>query len=270
MGYDLVALENIETEALADFYRAAPPAMVAAHAIDTRSVAGARCFVCRDFNPTLMFRRVAGLGVARPATPADVDAVIAHMRGIGQPYAIAVGPHAGPRDLSTQLEARGFTAGYAWMKFARSCTAPFDVSNDVVVRPVGAEFAEAFGRIVVAGFGLAPAMAPWIGALPGRDGWLCIGAFLGTEPVGAAAAYIAAGYAWLGFAATLPDHRRRGAQQAMLALRLREAAVRGAHTAVVETGERLPDKPSNSYRNILRAGFEEIYLRKNYLSPAPR
>ncbi|MFL6711854.1 MAG: GNAT family N-acetyltransferase [Sulfurifustis sp.] len=103
---------------------------------------------------------------------------------------------------------------------------------------------------------------------PGR--WLCIGAFLGTEPVGAAAAYIAAGYAWLGFAATLPDHRRRGAQQAMLALRLREAAVRGAHTAVVETGERLPDKPSNSYRNILRAGFEEIYLRKNYLSPAPR
>jgi hypothetical protein len=45
-------------------------------------------------------------------------------------------------------------------------------------------------------------------------------------------------------------------------------AARGARTAVTETGERLPDKPSNSYRNILRAGFHERYLRHNYLSPA--
>ena len=36
-----------------------------------------------------------------------------------------------------------------------------------------------------------------------------------------------------------------------------------------ETGERLPDKPSNSYRNILRAGFTEAYVRQNYLSPLP-
>ena len=44
-------------------------------------------------------------------------------------------------------------------------------------------------------------------------------------------------------------------------------ASRGARTAVTETGERQPDKPSNSYRNILRAGFHERYLRHNYLSP---
>jgi hypothetical protein len=29
----------------------------------------------------------------------------------------------------------------------------------------------------------------------------------------------------------------------------------------------MSDKPSNSYRNILRAGFEERYVRQNYLSP---
>ena len=28
-------------------------------------------------------------------------------------------------------------------------------------------------------------------------------------------------------------------------------------------------KPSDSYRNILRFGFEEAYLRPNYLSPEP-
>jgi hypothetical protein len=28
-------------------------------------------------------------------------------------------------------------------------------------------------------------------------------------------------------------------------------------------------RPSNWYRNILRSGFEDAYLRENYLSPAP-
>jgi hypothetical protein len=51
-------------------------------------------------------------------------------------------------------------------------------------------------------------------------------------------------------------------------LRIREAAARGARIAVTETGERLPDRPSASYRNILRAGFEEMYLRQNYMSAA--
>jgi hypothetical protein len=38
--------------------------------------------------------------------------------------------------------------------------------------------------------------------------------------------------------------------------------------AVTETGERVPGKPSNSYRNILRAGFAEAYLRANFMSAA--
>jgi GNAT superfamily N-acetyltransferase len=79
--------------------------------------------------------------------------------------------------------------------------------------------------------------------------------------------YVSGEYAWLGFGATLPAYRRHGAQNALLARRLAEAAARGARTAVTETGERVPDKPSSSYRNILRAGFHERYLRHNYLSP---
>jgi hypothetical protein len=35
----------------------------------------------------------------------------------------------------------------------------------------------------------------------------------------------------------------------------------------VETGERVPDRPSASYRNILKAGFEEAYLRPNWQRP---
>ena len=35
----------------------------------------------------------------------------------------------------------------------------------------------------------------------------------------------------------------------------------------VETGERIEGRPSTSYRNILRAGFAETYLRANWRSP---
>ena len=38
----------------------------------------------------------------------------------------------------------------------------------------------------------------------------------------------------------------------------------------VETGERVPERPSASYRNILRAGFEEAYLRPNWLKGCGR
>ena len=75
-------------------------------------------------------------------------------------------------------------------------------------------------------------------------------------------------YAWLGLGTTLASHRRHGAQAALLARCLNEAAVRGARVAVTETGERQPDKPGVSYRNILRAGFQEMYLRQNYMSPS--
>lgn len=266
---DHAALERIETAAFADLYRAAPPAFQRAYAVDVQRVADAWCFRCRDFNPTLLFRRVAGIGIERPAAPDELDAIAAHMQALDQPYSVQLSPHARPAALVGWLESRGFTRGYAWMKFARACTPPPEAPTDLDIRVVGAEHADPFGRIVAEGFGFPSGIAPWLGALPGREGWICMLAFAGGVPAGAGAAYVDGAYAWLGFAATLSDFRRRGAQHALLAGRMQEAAARGARTAVVETGERVPGKPSNSYRNILRAGFEEIYLRSNYLSPVP-
>jgi hypothetical protein len=34
-----------------------------------------------------------------------------------------------------------------------------------------------------------------------------------------------------------------------------------------ETGERVVGRPSNSYRNIMRAGFRPAYVRPNFVSP---
>ena len=63
-----------------------------------------------------------------------------------------------------------------------------------------------------------------------------------------------------------PGVRRRHARRC--GSRIPERRVRGARVAVTETGERQPDKPGVSYRNILRAGFQEMYLQQNYMSPS--
>jgi hypothetical protein len=72
---------------------------------------------------------------------------------------------------------------------------------------------------------------------------------------------LAAGLDWA--ASTGVDWR--GCQTALLRRRIRDAAAAGCETLLVETGERTGDRPSASYRNILRAGFREAYVRPNWV-----
>jgi GNAT superfamily N-acetyltransferase len=266
--YDFAAVENVEFAAAIDLFRAAPGDVRAAHDIEVRDIAGTTCLTSRGIEPATMFRRAVRLGVAREPSESEVDDVIAIMNRCGLRYAVPVAPQSRPSALASWLESRGFTRGYGWMKFARPCDRVPHATSGLAVRVVGREHASEFGRVVTEGFGLPPATAPWVGSLAGRANWVCVMAFEGDTPAAAGAVYLDRDHAWLGLGATLTSHRRRGAQTALLARRLNEAAARGARVAVTETGERVPDRPSASYRNIVRAGFEELYVRQNYLSPA--
>jgi GNAT superfamily N-acetyltransferase len=271
MGFaEHIALEQIESAAMADFFRAAPAPLRAAHGIEARPVAGATLLLSRGIEPGALFRRVTGLGVGRPASEADLEAVLEPMVALQGQFAVVAGPASEPPALLQWLQDRGFSRGYAWMKFRRDCDLPLAAPTSLDVRVIDREHGAAFGHVIAEGFGLQPAVSQWAGQLPGRAGWCCVMAFDGDAPVAAGATFISGAYAWLGFGATLASHRRRGAQNALLARRLAEAAVRGARVAAVETGEQQVDKPSNSYRNILRSGFTEAYLRQNFISPAQR
>ncbi len=122
----------------------------------------------------------------------------------------------------------------------------------------------AFARIVRMGYGLPESLEPRIARAP-DGGWECLLAIDGAEPAGAAGIYVSEGAGYLGFAATLPEHRGKGAQTLLLAERIRRAAAAGCDVVLTETGERRDDLPSNSYRNILRAGFEEVAVTANWV-----
>jgi len=122
----------------------------------------------------------------------------------------------------------------------------------------------AFARVVRIGYGLPEALEPVIARAP-EVGWACWLALDGDEPASAAGIFVAEGAGYLGFAATLAEHRGKGAQNALLAERIEHAARLRCDVVLTETGERRDDLPSNSYRNILRAGFQEVAVTANWL-----
>lgn len=76
------------------------------------------------------------------------------------------------------------------------------------------------------------------------------------EVAGVAYARLADGLLQLAGATTLPAHRRRGVQSALLQARLVDAATAGCDLAVVTV-----EPASKSQQNVQRAGFELLYPR---------
>lgn len=251
-----------ELAAFRDLYAAAPGD---AHTAD---VGGAVCFAVPALPSSAMFNRVLGLGVERPTTERDLDEIAAFFGEAGVDYGIALHPLARPRELRVWLEQRGFHSGYAWAKFERGLDAPAEVDTDLRVEEIGSERAADFADVFVRAYGTPELFRDWAAALPGRDGWHCFVAYDGETPAATGAVFAHGNVGWFGMAGTLPEFRRRGAQNAILAARVRAAAEAGAKALVTETGERVEGRPSNSYRNLERAGFEFRYVRPNYLSAA--
>ena len=104
-------------------------------------------------------------------------------------------------------------------------------------------------------------------AVVDRPGWTWLVAWSGDDAAGVDALFAHGEVGWLGFGATRPEHRGRGAQGAILAGRIERARELGLLRLVTETGAPREDGPGPSYRNILRAGFREIEVRPNLASP---
>jgi GNAT superfamily N-acetyltransferase len=208
------------------------------------------------------------LGATEPGAVADghLAAAVEWARSRGVDHYVPVTPGEPETEAAESwLTENGFVPGYGWMKFVRDAHEPrFAVPKDVEVVELGGPEEEPFGMIAATGFGLPAWAAAFFADLPGTEGWRCYVARVDGTAQACAAMQIHAGVAEFGIAATLEPARGRGCQLALLHRRIRDAAAAGCHTLFVETGERVPDRPSTSYRNILRAGFEEAYLRPNW------
>ena len=231
------------------------------------ATAGASVLSVPEAPDSPMLNRVVGLGAGRPATEADIDEALAAFDP-GTSFYVSLAPGARPAALPDWLRARGLQPGWGWMRFRRGIEdpAPGRTSLRVVEAERPAE-TQAFARVVRESYGLAEAVEPRLARAP-EAGWQCWVAFEGAEPAAAAGLYADGDVAYLGFAGTLAEHRGKGAQSALLTRRIQRARELGCRRLVTETGERDAGRPSNSYRNILRAGFTEVSVTANWLGRA--
>jgi GNAT superfamily N-acetyltransferase len=247
-----------ELEAFRDVYAAAPSELGAR----SKKIGGALCVRLEPLSTVTMFNRVLGIGLEEPATEAQLDEALDFVRGV-EAY-VTVAPDARPQDLGEQLEARGLPADRGWTKFSRSASDPPQASTELRVERD--ESGEAFAEAATRGFGVPDLFLDWLLRLAGRDGWQCFAAFDGDRPAAAGALFVTGRVGWCGIGATVPEHRGKGGQGALLAARVWAAAEAGCEVVVTETGEPVDGLANGSYRNIVRAGFEPLYVRRNYLS----
>jgi len=211
------------------------------------------------------YNRVVGLGVGRSATEDDVQAVAQAYESNGQTtWTVACSPTARSSDLGRTLEQHGLARGRDFAKVIRDSGDAPDVPTELRIELVGPERADDVAKVSLGAWGMPRAFRSWFAGTVGRPGWHHYLGFDGVDAVATGALYVSESVGWLGFGGTLPAHRRRGGQGAIIARRIRDAAGLGCKFVHAEADAEYPGSPSQSLRNLLRTGFQLAYLRPDY------
>ena len=151
------------------------------------------------------------------------------------------------------------------MKFKRDDKPATSRNPELAIREIGPEYAEDFARIVVPCFDLTEASIPLIASVVSHPDYHIYMGFDDQSPAATGGFFYKEGMAHCDFGATHTDYRGRGFQGALLARRINDAIAMGATRLYTATGEAVPGDPQHSYKNILRYGFTENYLRENWV-----
>lgn len=261
--------EHIERRALAELHEAAPPTLRQALGLETVEIDDVLVSIAAKAPASaIVANRTIGLGLDAPADAAVVDEIVKRYGAAGVArYFVHWHPESTPAAARQWLLDRGLEKARGWMKFQRGREAPPQANSTLQVRLAAPSDATAFGRIVTDAFDCGDAAADWLACLISAPNWHAYMSFDGDRPAGAGSMYVADGIAWLDWGATAPDFRQRGGQSALLARRIADALDLGCHTLLTATGEEVPGDPQHSYKNILRMGFREAYVRENYAPP---
>lgn len=214
--------------------------------------------------------KVAGLGFGGAVSEADFEACESAFGEGAHPVRIELSTVAEP-SIGAAATARGYVlegfenvmgrrvnpsespATIDGIEIVESPDASFDEWLDVVVSGFAAPDAEGvqsdetFPREYIEGA---------IRDMTAAGGFTRYIATCGGEVAGAASMRVSAGLLQLTGAATLPAHRRKGVQTALLARRLADASRAGCDVAVMTT-----QPASKSQQNAHRQGFDLLYAR---------
>jgi len=168
-------------------------------------------------------------------------------------------------DMTRCLEQAGMKKSRGWMKFIHNNEPVTARNTDLDIRKIGPEHAEDFARIAIPCFDLTDALLPLIVSLVHHPDYHLYMGFDNDRPAAAGALFYKDGTGFCDWGSTHRDFRGRGFQGALLARRINDGLSMGANAIYTATGEAVPGDPQHSYKNIMRYGFREYYLRENWV-----
>ncbi|MDE3111335.1 MAG: hypothetical protein KGK34_00155 [Chloroflexota bacterium] len=244
-------LVRLSMGALRSLYRDEIAEAFDVHAVD---VGGALAVLTRSLDPDV--NRVIALGTAKPATRATLQAVTSLYARANVPFMVLLSPIARPRTLARWLEEEGLRRSDDAVVLARDTRiATVDPAQRVRVERVDRAEADLYGMTHAVAFGL-PLTERTLASTPiGQPGWHHYVAYEGPEAVAVAAMYADGRSALFAGSATVRSRRGRGAQSALIARRISDAAELGCARVLAETVAPAGAPPPPAVGNLLRAGF---------------
>ncbi len=226
--------------------------------------------------PGTWINAIYGAGMAGPVDPAEIEDVVAWYEAAGIEPRIEACPYADQSFHDTLMSMGFVTRGYesvlyrelsASERYAPACTPPEDLRIEVVDRTNEAQVRE-FALTAVGGF-MPPGESPAAHfvelsmACVRHPRTICIIARLSDgRAAGAGSLEVHSEICALFGLSVLPEYRRRGLQQAMIAWRMNVAAECGAKVATIGSKPGIPTE-----RNVRRMGFLVAYTQPLMVRP---
>jgi ribosomal protein S18 acetylase RimI-like enzyme len=209
-----------------------------------------------------------GLGLFEEATPAALDEIERFFADRGAKTHHELSPLAGVA-TADRLCRRGYRPIEMGSVLFRAVDAPGGDDRGIVVRVTGAEEAALWTDVNVRGWAHGhPELTEFLQAagtlMTARAQNVCFLAESGGQPGGAGALFVHDGVAVFAGAATVPEHRNRGVQSALLRARMRYASEHDCDLAMM-----VAEAGGQSQRNPERAGFRVAYTRMKWELRSP-
>jgi GNAT superfamily N-acetyltransferase len=269
-------VELSEARAYRSLARSAPAPGAGAPIAAATSLGPAVAVVAPTVTGTLNLNRVIGLGVCEPATEGLLDEIALLYRAHGLAYAIELAPNARPPELAQWLRARRMRRSVPTAMLWRPAQPMLRADSPLAVAQArGDGERSAVAELCCAVFRMPAPARELIAAASPADGWRHWLAYREGQVAAAALSFVAEGVAWLGWDATLPEHRGSGAQSALIACRVDDAARSGCTHVTAETAAHTAARLDPSQRNYEKMGFILAHHRTTYVAipaaarPAP-
>lgn len=261
----MIEYELIELAAWTDFYRSASVESSAKLGINIFPVGGVYGTIASRID-ILAFNRVVGLGIKEPLDERVIDIILNKIEANRvKRFFIQIHPEIYSEGLRRLLELHGFYHYNNWVRLVRDNSPAQKTKTRLVTKEISKDEGKTFAEIVVKAFDWPSDLIDWIASPVGRKNWHHYLAFEKEIPVATAAFYHSGEYAWFDFAATLSEHRGKGAQSVLLSQRINDSRKLGVKTIIIETAEQTSGKESVSYRNVFKTGFREAYNRPSFI-----